>query len=270
MINNPSGIPEGSPYNAPSAPGQRRSRPSSNPTGRAHSTAPLANTINSHITQFPALNGIRPVPPASNPASQPQSNLSDLPPNSMSSDLIESMSALSMSASEDPDPSMFRSVPPASNLASQPQPNLSDLPPNFMSSDFIQSMSALEDLDPSMFRTDFEQDFREWFEPTGVDAITLGQRGPSSNHMGSAHDTAPPTPNAINSSITQSPALNGIRSVPPISNPASQPQPNLSNFMSSDFIQSMAALEDLDPSMFRTDFEQDFREWFDPTGVDLR
>jgi collagen type III alpha len=101
-----------------------------------------------------------------------------------------------------------------------------------------------------------------------------GQGGPSSNPTGSAHGTAPPTPNTINSSITQSPAPNGTPSVPPASNPASQPQPNLSdltpNFMSSDFIQSMSALEDLDPSMFRTDFEQDFREWFDPTGVDLK
>ncbi|KAG1787495.1 uncharacterized protein HD556DRAFT_1246775 [Suillus plorans] len=99
-----------------------------------------------------------------------------------------------------------------------------------------------------------------------------GQGGPSSNPTGSAHGTAPPTPNTINSSITQSPAPNGTPSVPPASNPASQPQPNLSdlppNFMSSDFMQSMSALEDLDPSMFRTDFEQDFREWFDPGGVD--
>lgn len=119
MINNPSGIPEGSPHNAPAAPGQ--GGPSSNPTGSAHGTAPpTPNTINSSITQSPAPNGTPSVPPASNPPSQPQ-------------------------------------------------PSLSDLPTNFMSSDFMQSMTALEDLDPSMFRTDFEQDFREWFDPTGVD-----------------------------------------------------------------------------------------------------
>ena len=97
-------------------------------------------------------------------------------------------------------------------------------------------------------------------------------QGPSSNPAGSAHGTAPPTPNTINSSITQSPAPNGTPSVPPASNPASQPQQPTSdllstNFMSADFMQSMSALDDLDP-MFRTDFEQDFREWFDPTGVE--
>ncbi|KAG1738988.1 hypothetical protein EDB19DRAFT_1852109 [Suillus lakei] len=98
---------------------------------------------------------------------------------------------------------------------------------------------------------------------------------PVSYPTGSAHGTAPPTPNTIISGTTQFPAQNGVPSVlPPIWNFASQSQPNLSNlppnFMSSNFIQSMSALEDLDPSMFRTDFEQDFREWFDSTGVDLR
>jgi hypothetical protein len=103
-----------------------------------------------------------------------------------------------------------------------------------------------------------------------------GQGGPSSNPTGSAHGTAPPTPNTINSSITQSPAPNGTPSVPPAANPASQPQQPISDltsgFMSADFMQSMSALEDLDPSMFRTDFEQDFREWFDPSpsGVDMK
>ncbi|KAG2033208.1 hypothetical protein BDR03DRAFT_703159 [Suillus americanus] len=263
--------PEGLPYYAPVASGQRG--PSSNPTGSAYGTTSLTpNTMNSRTMQSPALNGIRSVPPALNHASQPQSNLPDLPPNFMSSDLIQSMSALSMSASEDlyPSPALngIRPVPLASNPAGQPQSNLSDLSPNIMDSDFIRSMSALKDLDPSMFRTDYEEDFREWFDPTSVDAIT-SRIEPSSNRTGSAHGTAPPTPNTINSGITQSPALNGIRS--PASNPASQPQPNLPpNFMSSDFIQSMSALEDLDPSMFQTDFERDFREWFDPTGVDLK
>ncbi|OAX36543.1 hypothetical protein K503DRAFT_291170 [Rhizopogon vinicolor AM-OR11-026] len=68
----------------------------------------------------------------------------------------------------------------------------------------------------------------------------------------------------------QSPALIGIPSVPPASNPAGQPRQISdlsSNFMSADLMQSIAALEDLDP-MFQTDFEQDFREWFDPAGVD--
>ncbi|KAG2364643.1 hypothetical protein BDR07DRAFT_1401021 [Suillus spraguei] len=99
----------------------------------------------------------------------------------------------------------------------------------------------------------------------------LGQGGPSPNPVGSVHGTALPIPNTINSSITESPAPNGTPSGPLASNPASQPQSNLSdlpfNFISSDLLQSMAALEDLDPSMFRTDFEQDFREWFDPAGV---
>jgi hypothetical protein len=138
--------------------------------------------------------------------------------------------------------------------------------------DLIQSMSALsmsasEDLDPSIYWTNFKRDFREWFDDAP------DQEGPSSNPTGSTHGTAPLTPKIINSSITQSPTLNWTRSVPLASNPASQSQPNPSdltpNFMSSDFIQSMAALEDLDPSMFRTDFERDFREWFDLTGVDL-
>ncbi|KAG2057560.1 hypothetical protein BDR06DRAFT_184534 [Suillus hirtellus] len=68
MINNPSGMPEGSPHNAPAAPGQGGS--SSNPTGSAHGTAPpTPNTINSSITQSPAPNGTPSVPPASNPTS---------------------------------------------------------------------------------------------------------------------------------------------------------------------------------------------------------
>ncbi|KAG1871646.1 hypothetical protein F4604DRAFT_1681452 [Suillus subluteus] len=79
-----------------------------------------------------------------------------------------------------------------------------------------------------------------------------------------AHGTAPPTPNTIDSSVTQSHAPNETPPVPPVLNPASQPQTNLSNlppkFMSSDFVQSMLALEDLDSSMLRTDFEQDFPE----------
>ncbi|KAG2753316.1 hypothetical protein P692DRAFT_20870840 [Suillus brevipes Sb2] len=68
------------PHNAPAAPDQGGS--SSTPTGSAHSTAtPTPNTINSSITQSPASNGTPSVPPASNPPSQPQPSLSDLPPN---------------------------------------------------------------------------------------------------------------------------------------------------------------------------------------------
>ncbi|OJA10066.1 hypothetical protein AZE42_10560, partial [Rhizopogon vesiculosus] len=49
IINNdPSGMPEGSPHNAPAATDQ--GWPSSNPTGSAHGTAPLTpNTIHSSI-----------------------------------------------------------------------------------------------------------------------------------------------------------------------------------------------------------------------------
>ncbi|KAG1818149.1 uncharacterized protein BJ212DRAFT_126564 [Suillus subaureus] len=145
-------------------------------------------------------------------------------------------SIINSSIMQSPAPNGTPSVPPASNPASQPQPNPSDLPPNYMSPDFIQSMSASEDLDPSMFRTDFERAFREWFDDPP------GQRGPSSNPTGSALGTVPPTPNTTNASIRQSPALNGIHSVPLASN----------------------------EPMFRADFERDFREWFDPTGVDFR
>ncbi|KAG1759383.1 hypothetical protein EDD22DRAFT_387951 [Suillus occidentalis] len=71
MINNPSGIPEGSPHNAPAAPGH-----------------PTPNTINSSIMQSPAPNGTPSVPPASNPLSVGNHNRfssnSVLPPPSVS------------------------------------------------------------------------------------------------------------------------------------------------------------------------------------------
>ncbi|KAG2115854.1 uncharacterized protein F5147DRAFT_382645 [Suillus discolor] len=135
--------------------------------GQQQFVGPQNNRIGQNLAQAKPMGGMSP------PASPGHPNLSDLPPNFMSSDFMQSMSAL-----VDLDPSMFRadfeqdfrewfdptpSVPPASNPTSQPQSNLS--------SDSMQSISALEDLDPSMFRTHFEQDFREWFDPGCVERL---------------------------------------------------------------------------------------------------
>ncbi|KAG2072423.1 hypothetical protein BDR04DRAFT_1096680 [Suillus decipiens] len=157
------------------------------------------------------------------------------PTESVHSTALPIPNTINSSITESPAPNGTPSVPLASIPASQPQSNLSDLPLNFMSSDFMQSMTALEDLYSSMFRTDFEQDFREWFDPDGVSQSDL-------------------PPNSMSSDFMQSMSQSDL---PP-------------NFMSSDFLQSMSALEDLDTSMFRTDFEQDFREWFDPTNLDSK
>ncbi|KAG1759550.1 hypothetical protein EDD22DRAFT_993893 [Suillus occidentalis] len=79
-----------------------------------------------------------------------------------------------------------------------------------------------------------------WWYPHSAPAA-LDQGGSSSIPMGSAHGTATPTPNTINSSITQSLASNGTLSVPPALNPPSSSQPSLSD-LPSNFIQTSCIL----------------------------
>lgn len=103
-----------------------------------------------------------------------------------------------------------------------------------------------------------------------------GGQGPptASNTQGS---TAPPTPSGTGSSFT-APSPSGISGTPTM-NPAVQPTSSAlpdvpSSFLSNDFMQSVAnTLEEFDPQvLFRQDdginFEQDFREWFSPEGME--
>jgi len=140
--------------------------------GQQQFVGPQNNRIGQNLAQAKPMGGM--TPPASLAIGGPMKDQQDIKPMiNNPSDSMQSMSAL-----EDLDPSMFRtdfeqdfrewfnqtpSVSPASNPTSQPQSNLS--------SDSMQSISALEDLDPSMFETDFEQDFREWFYPEGVEHL---------------------------------------------------------------------------------------------------
>ena len=96
----------------------------------------------------------------------------------------------------------------------------------------------------------------------------------SGNTQGS---TVPPTPNGTYSSFA-APSPWGVNGTPTI-NPAVQPTSNVlpdvpSNLLTHGFMQSVAnTLEDFDPQvLFRQDdninFEQDFREWFNPDDME--
>jgi len=151
-------------------------------------------------------------------------------------------------------------------------PAVPDVPP-------IESSS--EDFDPQgVFGQDeirqinFEQDFREWFSPEpvptnlrfsvplppGVNGTRLVSRSETSSSFTS------PLPSGVNGRHAMNPAVQ----------PTSTSLPEVrSNFMSNDFMQSVAStLEDFDPQvLFRQDdasinFEQNFREWFSPEDME--
>jgi hypothetical protein len=114
-----------------------------------------------------------------------------------------------------------------------------------------------------------------------------GQAGPGGSGPGGGGQqggTAPPTPvSAPNSSMTApspsallgnpgSTTMNG----PPPSNQSASIGPSAadtipSNLFASDFIQSVASLDEFDPAIFRPTgdltFERDFEQWFNPDGV---
>ncbi|KAH7890939.1 hypothetical protein F5I97DRAFT_108788 [Phlebopus sp. FC_14] len=103
-----------------------------------------------------------------------------------------------------------------------------------------------------------------------------GQANPSSSTQGS---TAPPTPSATSSSIT-APSPSAVVNGTPTINPATQPATSLPevppSFLTTDFMQSVASsLDDFEQSLFRPEdasinFEQDFREWFNPDDLDMK
>ncbi|KAF9233744.1 hypothetical protein BU15DRAFT_53469 [Melanogaster broomeanus] len=102
------------------------------------------------------------------------------------------------------------------------------------------------------------------------------QGNPNSSTQGS---TAPPTPSATSSSIT-APSPSAVVNGTPTNNPATQPTtlPEVPPaFLSTDFMQSVAStLDDFDPqALFRPEdgginFEQDFREWFNPDDLEMK
>jgi collagen type III alpha len=104
-----------------------------------------------------------------------------------------------------------------------------------------------------------------------------GGQGPPNQSGGGQVNTAPPTPSATSSSIT-APSPSAVNGTPTI-NPATQPTTSLpevpASFLTNEFMQSVAnTLDEFDTqSLFRPEeginFEQDFREWFNPLTDDL-
>ncbi|KIM68164.1 hypothetical protein SCLCIDRAFT_1008163 [Scleroderma citrinum Foug A] len=135
--------------------------------------------------------------------------------------------------------------------------------------------SASEDFDPQDETSiDFERDFREWFspEPTPTNPRFSAPSPPRVNGR------RPVSPSETSSSLASlSPSgVNGRHAANPAVQPTSASLPAVPpNFLSSDFMESVASsLEDFDPQvLFRQDetginFEQDFREWFSPEGME--
>ena len=170
--------------------------------------------------------------------------------------------------------------------AIQPTSNvLPDVPSNFLTNDFMQSVATtLEDFDPQiLFRQDeaginFEQDFREWFNPDDQ------WFPPASNVQGS---TAPPASNGTNSSFTasspsgvngtlhpqvsfrQDDSINFERDFREWFGPDAQLPPSASNTQGGTAPSPSGVNGTLHSQVpFRQDdsinFEQDFREWFGP------
>ncbi|KAG9313234.1 hypothetical protein JVU11DRAFT_6696 [Chiua virens] len=109
--------------------------------------------------------------------------------------------------------------------------------------------------------------------------VTGGQ-GPPNPGGGQQVNTAPPTPSATGSSIT-APSPSAVVNGTPTLNPATQPTTSLpevpANFLTTEFMQSVAStLDDFDTqALFRPEdtginFEQDFREWFNPDDLDMK
>ncbi|KAH0836851.1 hypothetical protein J3R83DRAFT_8639 [Lanmaoa asiatica] len=107
-----------------------------------------------------------------------------------------------------------------------------------------------------------------------------GGQGPPNSGGGAQVSTAPPTPSATSSSIT-APSPSAVVNGTPTINPATQPTTSLpevpANFLTTEFMQSVAStLDDFDTqALFRPEdtginFEQDFREWFNPDDLDMK
>ncbi|KAF9233745.1 hypothetical protein BU15DRAFT_79811 [Melanogaster broomeanus] len=150
-----------------------------------------------------------------------------------------------------PSPSAVVNGTPTNNPATQPT-TLPEVPPSFLSTDFMRSVAnTLDDFDPqALFRPEdgeinFERDFREWFNPDDLETRS---------------------PTVVNGRPTNNPATQPttLPEVPPA-------------FPTTDFMQSAAnTLDDFDPqTLFRPEngginFEQDFREWFNPDDLETR
>ena len=111
---------------------------------------------------------------------------------------------------------------------------------------------------------------------------TPGVQGPPNPSGGAQVSTAPPTPSGTNSSMTSmtAPSPSAVNGTPTM-NPATQPTTSLpevpASFLTNEFMQSVAnTLDDFDPqALFRPEdtalnFEQDFREWFNPDDLDMK
>lgn len=106
-----------------------------------------------------------------------------------------------------------------------------------------------------------------------------GGQGPPNG--GAQGGTAPPTPSATGSSMT-APSPSAVVNGTPTINPATQPTTSLPevppSFLTNEFMQSVAStLDDFDTqALFRPEdptginFEQDFREWFNPDDLDIK
>lgn len=109
---------------------------------------------------------------------------------------------------------------------------------------------------------------------------STGGQGPSNPSGGAQVNTAPPTPSATSSSIT-APSPSAVVNGTPTINPATQPTTSLpevpASFLTNEFMQSVAStLDDFDTqALFRSEdtginFEQDFREWFNPDDLEMK
>ncbi|KIK93149.1 hypothetical protein PAXRUDRAFT_34206 [Paxillus rubicundulus Ve08.2h10] len=106
-----------------------------------------------------------------------------------------------------------------------------------------------------------------------------GAQGPPNAGSSTQGSTAPPTPSGTSSSMT-APSPSAVINGTPTINPATQPTTSLpevpTSFLTTDFMQSVAnTLDDFDQSLFRPEdtginFEQDFREWFNPDDLDMK
>lgn len=123
--------------------------------------------------------------------------------------------------------------------------------------------------------------------PNGVEGSPRNQQPPNPaaggqgppNQGGGQVSTAPPTPSGTSSMTAPSPSavVNGT----PTINPATQPTTSLpevpASFLTNEFMQSVAStLDEFDTqALFRPEdtginFEQDFREWFNPDDLDMK
>ena len=109
---------------------------------------------------------------------------------------------------------------------------------------------------------------------------TPGVQGPLNPSGGAQVSTTYPAPSAMNSSIAApslSAIINGMSTMNLTTQPTTSPPEVPATFLTYEFMQSVArALDDFDlPAFFRPEdtainFEQDFREWFNPDDLDMK